>query len=340
MVGVIWNEWEKLNSLEDFRGNNSIINSTNDLSDFNNAIGNRFYCINVTDINNIPVQEKGNLLVFSMFGGKNTNDFNNPQGKYCQFYVTNTNQLYYRSLKFAQDIIWNDWKKVAIEDERPTYYNSNSATVFNKILCVGDSTTAGVCNYIENGSQVNNVAFTNYSYPTQLTKISGIETTNLGKPGYSTKQWYEFYQNADLSGYDCAIIALGINDPNIGITTQESDEYLRLIINKLKTQNNNIKIFISSILPNYYRSATGDKLTYYNQLNEDRELTCDELDNCYFVDMSTYGRAYGQYYAQGHPTAIGYNLIARDFYNYISYIIDNNPNEFRNVQFIGTNYNY
>lgn len=43
-------------------------------------------------------------------------------------------------------------------------------------------------------------------------------------------------------------------------------------------------------------------------------------------------------YSYGHPTALGYNQLAREIGGAIGYTIVNNPNDFRWVQFIGTEY--
>lgn len=44
--------------------------------------------------------------------------------------------------------------------------------------------------------------------------------------------------------------------------------------------------------------------------------------------------------AYGHPNAYGYYLIAKAFKSYMSYIIANNMDDFRNIQFVGTDYSY
>ena len=63
--------------------------------------------------------------------------------------------------------------------------------------------------------------------------------------------------------------------------------------------------------------------------------------NVYLVDLWTYGRTDDYLaYDAGHLSALGYLRLAEDYKAYISYIIHNNPNDFRYVQFIGTNYTY
>lgn len=67
----------------------------------------------------------------------------------------------------------------------------------------------------------------------------------------------------------------------------------------------------------------------------------------YVLDVYTYSESYdnpdaykNHFYLGGHRNAIGYRRTAMEYATYISWIIYNNPDDFRNVQYIGTDYNY
>ena len=69
-----------------------------------------------------------------------------------------------------------------IDNLSPIHCNSTSFDVFNRCLCIGDSLTHGIFNHNETGTD-EQVLIQKYSYPSQLKKISGVDTTNLGQGG-------------------------------------------------------------------------------------------------------------------------------------------------------------
>ena len=216
----------------------------------------------------------------------------------------------------------------------PTDYTKGDIGIFTKCLCVGDSLTSGVFNRIDGYATL-----PKYSYPAKLKTISGIDTTNLGNGGMSSKQWYEAHINDDLSGHDFAIIQLGVNDAlQNGGWTDESVTAFTNIINKIKAQNNKIKIFVATIIP-----ATSYSGSAYDSVSEGiRNLVAGLADtDVICLDMAIYGHTNtSSAYNCGHLSAYGYWRLAKDYYNYISWYIANHQSEFREVQFIGTDYTY
>lgn len=336
---VKWGDWFPIvtnsdldNELKYYLSSYILVDSTDELNDINNAIVNKVYAINITDIPNLPTNRKGVLITTAYKTAATT-----PGGGIVQLFISDQNNAYFRSTKFQSDVEWHRWLKInAIDENNPTQYRGNEISVFNKIACIGDSTTEGMENY--NGDSGDVVSIPEYSYPTQLSKIAGVNTENYGKSGYSTKQWYEFYKNTPINGYDSAIVMLGINDPNRGITEAESTENLNNIITKLKNENQKIKIFICSILPTYFYTG-GPNYSYYTTICNSMENICETIDNCFFVDMNKYS-SLNSALSNSHPVAIGYNLIATELISYISYIIKNNYEKFKDVQFAGTDYEY
>jgi lysophospholipase L1-like esterase len=220
--------------------------------------------------------------------------------------------------------------------DSPTDYNGNDIHIFTSGVCIGDSMTAGTFNYDNNGSS-GYIDIPKHSYPTKLSEMMGVTLTNKGVGGYTSVQWYDAMQNVDLSGNDFAIIQLGINDQSVyGGWTNASKTAFENIITKLKNENEGIKIFVATIIPaiNYGgRSAISQGI---------RDLV-EELDDdsVVLLDMAEYSHVGDNIaYSAGHLSAYGYFILARDYYNYISWHIANNKALYRFVQFIGTNYNY
>lgn len=231
--------------------------------------------------------------------------------------------------------------------ENPCDYNGDEITVFNKILCIGDSLTSGTFNYREDRSTSHYVEYAKYSYPNFLKKLTGCDVVNMGNGGKSSAEWYEQHENDDLSGYDCAIIQLGVNDQirygEFGTTSQTA---FTNIINKLKTENNNIKIFVANIIPALSYSNAGyiefsdDLLAWVETINQTDPnvipLNIQRYGHTKSLDISTGSDAYNC----GHLSALGYRRLAEDYKHYISYYINANKRQFKEIQFIGTNYNY
>ncbi|MGM8240178.1 SGNH/GDSL hydrolase family protein (plasmid) [Clostridium perfringens] len=214
----------------------------------------------------------------------------------------------------------------------PVDYNGWEISVFNKIVCIGDSLTEGTFNSNDGGYPT----YKKYSYPTHLTKLTGVETTNLGKGGYTSKRWWDEMQNQSFAGHDCAIIQLGVNDVAVAsqnVTPELTKQYLQNIIDKLKRENTGIKIFVAGITKSKWYSNSN-----YQARNEViKEFASNrEEENIYFIDLMKYSRNYDKPFAAGHLTALGYLQQAKEYKNYISYLIHKNLDNFKNVQFIGT----
>ena len=125
----------------------------------------------------------------------------------------------------------------------------------------------------------------------------------------------------DYSGFEFAIIHLGINDlapvydnsKTIDEVLTNFETYINLIINSLKAANSGIKIFLATIIPSYAPSTN----PVYKQLNTYSEIASKPEYNV------------------THPTALGYHKLANEIKSYISYIISKNLSEFTEIQFIG-----
>ena len=246
----------------------------------------------------------------------------------------------------------------------PTKYTGNEISMFSRGICIGDSVTEG--SFDGNGG----VVVKRFSYPAILERITGVEIVNAGIAGMTSQTWYEATQNSDsqwgkwvnqewvwntnptnsgndiisseldFSGFDFAIIHMGINDlATVYDNSQTIEEvlnnfntYIGLIIEKLKVANNGIKIFFATIIPSY-APATNPT---YKQLNEKIKSIVEVTEDVYLMDINLYSElASKSEYNVTHPTALGYHKLANEIKSYISHIINNNLSEFTNIQFIG-----
>lgn len=235
------------------------------------------------------------------------------------------------------------------KSERPTDYDGGDICAFEKILCIGDSITDGTFNH-NNISGQTFTAREALSYPSNLASITGRTVINLGDSGESPSSWWATHQNdAELTGVDCAIIELGINGSNDVLDTDTKTAF-DSIISALKTRNQKIKIFISSIPTGKAYKAQLSSDTYYQKDQWLRTYynTYYANDNqVFFLDIARYGHLRDKYssgnnddYNSGHLSAYGYWRLAKDYANYISYIMRQSDNNFGDIQFIGTDFVY
>lgn len=235
------------------------------------------------------------------------------------------------------------------KSERPTDYDGGDICAFEKILCIGDSITDGAFNYTAISGQTF-TAREALSYPSNLASITGRTVINLGDSGESPSSWWAAHQNdAELTGVDCAIIELGINGSNDELNTDTKTAF-DSIISALKTRNQKIKIFISSIPTGKAYRAQLSSDTYYQKdqwLRTYYDTYYANDNQVFFLDVARYGHLRDKYssgnyddYNEGHLSAYGYWRLAMDYRNYISYIMKNSNSDFKNIQFTGTDFEF
>lgn len=208
--------------------------------------------------------------------------------------------------------------------------DSEECRVFKKILCIGDSLTDGQFDYKQDGviREFNDRA---NAYPAFLKSLTGRDTTNAGDAGETTVSWYQIHGNDDLSGHDACIIALGRNDYAGTNNVSSADRILAMnnIIAKVKNENPQIKIFICTQI-NYYN------YTNVGIINADMATVVSQNADCYLLDIYQYGNLKFRNDAYSHCTAVGYYKLAKEIFNYISYVMHMNYSDFKNIQFAGT----
>ena len=239
--------------------------------------------------------------------------------------------------------------------------NGGYINIFNKIACIGDSLTEGVFEYTENGEVKyagKPQGFEPYSYPSQLARMTGATVGNYGVGGATAKSWLEttactdcFKEENKAQAY---IIALGTNDTNydgdvntdIDVSNYNNNadtfvgNYAKIIQKCLELQQK-AKIFVVTI-----PKTRTDYHNAWTTGNSKIKAVAEKL-GVYVLDIYTYSESFDNpdeykkhFYLGGHRSAIGYKQTAMEYATYISWIIYNNPDDFRNVQYIGTDYNY
>ena len=245
----------------------------------------------------------------------------------------------------------------------PIKYEGNEIQVFSKGICIGDSITEGVFDYNNTNAPIKQ-----YSYPAALKRMTGIDIVNSGISGTTSQSWREasinsdtFYgrwvngewvrttdtslgsASLDYSSFDFAIIHLGINDTaqieqhgSLDAMVNAFETNIKQIISDLKSARRGIKIFLATIVP--YRAV--DSVYVYESLNGRIKDIANDTDDVYLIDLTAYseclkGTAYGHGW---HLTALGYHKMASEIKSLVSYAISQNLNEFKAVQFIGTDY--
>lgn len=239
--------------------------------------------------------------------------------------------------------------------------DANFVSSFGKIACIGDSLTAGNLNY--NGSSTGEYEGISTSYPSILAKFTGNTVLNFGRGGITAKDYITIAESKGVfetsNKCNAYIISLGTNDIGYngsfsGDTTTDIDlancennantsvgRYSKLIQKILEFQPK-AKIFCSCI-PNT-RNSLATRTEANTKIKSIVELF---PNNCYVMDFQTYGVKVedvddwkSKYYNGGHLNALGYNLFAKMVLSYMNWIIENNPNHFRNIGFIGTDYDW
>ena len=245
------------------------------------------------------------------------------------------------------------------EHSSPVDYKGNEIMAFCRGICIGDSVTEGTLDHSE--GTINKEGM---SYPVILKHLTGIDIVNAGIAGATSGSWYETSLNSatnwgdwvnnewvwrepqgsslDYSGFDFAIIHLGINDignmeegASITDVVSTFETNINNIITKLRDNNNRIKIFIATIIPSYASNYN----TNYKTLNEKIIEIADASTDIYLLDLNTYSNiTMHQAYNVWHPTPLGYVKLAEEIKALISYTMNKNLDDFKDIHLIGTNY--
>ncbi|MDU4883001.1 SGNH/GDSL hydrolase family protein [uncultured Clostridium sp.] len=245
------------------------------------------------------------------------------------------------------------------------------AGLIESYACGGDSLTQGVFDRT-NGVAMDFETTKYYSYPSQLSRITGSKVFNLGNAGATAcnsqqaiSDWHSWLQTATQKNWfsdnfkaKAYIFAVGTNDigyygsftgnveTDIDINNYNNNNTttsvggLATMIQKARELQPKAVIFIETI-----DNTRNTKITR-DEANEKIRAIAKKLD-CYLIDMAKYWISeeeakewMAKYQNGGHLNAMGYLLKTQARITYIDWIIRNNPEKFKEVQFIGTTMEY
>lgn len=234
--------------------------------------------------------------------------------------------------------------------------------IFRRIACIGDSLSSGEFESTKENGTRRYHDFYEYSWGQYIARSTGSTVYNFSCGGMSAKAYPDF---ADQHGYfnndkaaSAYIVALGVNDITAHLrgefelgSIEDVDPadyknnkptfagYYGAILSRVKLLQPRARIFLVS------------PLCHGDERDEKRKAVRDILEgmtslfrHTYLLDMYTYApkhdAEYCKTYRLGHLTPAGYIVTARMIESYIDYIIRKNPDDFKQVPFIGTDLYY
>lgn len=251
---------------------------------------------------------------------------------------------------------------IKIDGEKPLdriVSNGGLCGIFRTIACIGDSMSSGEFESFQNG-QTGYHDYYDYSWGQFLARDTGCTVYNFSRGGMTAKQYGEFARNkgfySDEYKSRAYIIALGANDVNsvlkgeleLGETGDVNIEdyaknkptfagYYARIISEYKSIQPKAKFFLIT-MP---RGEEGGAAELQDKHAELLYGMAELFDNCYVIDLRKYAPVYDKefkenFFLAGHMNAAGYRLTALMVESYIDYIIRNNPEDFKQIGFVGT----
>lgn len=217
--------------------------------------------------------------------------------------------------------------------------NSNTCSIFRKVVCCGDSFTAGYID-IGNGVQETNE---DYSWVSFMARLTGNEYINCGASGATVLTWQTSTRGlskAQSAGVAQAyLVGLGINDTSkvtlgtladIGTDNQTYYGGMSKIVRELNTISPKAKIFLQTMPTNSetrqaYNEAVRVIVETYKDTYPVYLLDLDAYKSLYFVSTITRDSI------GGHYTAIAYQQFAENLRYIWSEYINNNISDFQDV---------
>lgn len=231
--------------------------------------------------------------------------------------------------------------------------------IFRTICCVGDSLSSGEFESLNADGNHGYHDMYEYSWGQYLARMCGSRVYNFSRGGMSAKWYCETF--ADENDFwnpkyasQAYIIALGVNDilgenqelgsvNDVDFTDCKNNKknfagYYAEIIQRLKQIQPRAKFFLMTMADEGENdSRIKDKQAHAALLYDFAE----KFDNTYVIDLLKYAPKYDEkfkenFYLLGHLNPMGYLLTAKMTASYIDYIIRHNPEDFKEVGFIGT----
>lgn len=232
--------------------------------------------------------------------------------------------------------------------------------IFRTVGFIGDSLSSGEFEGTKEDGSKSYHDYYEYSWGQYIARAAGLKAYNFSKGGMTAKQYWEsFAESRGFWGeeYLCQayVIALGVNDvlnkhQNIGTMADINLEdynkngdsfvgYYARIIQRLKTMQPKARFFLVTMPHGKY----ADRDDAICEVAEAIRAMAELFEFTYVIDLEKYAPVYDEefqrlFYLGGHMNAAGYLLTSRMIASYMDFIIRNNPEDFKQVGFIGTPY--
>ena len=256
------------------------------------------------------------------------------------------------------------------KDEHPLeklVTNGGFSSIFRKVASIGASMDSGEFESFENGRTIHHDMY-DYSWGQFFARDAGCTVYNFSKGGMTAKDFDDFaMENGfydDKYKSQAYIITLGTNDIKRVVNGEiELGDVGDIDLNNYANNKPTVIGYYAKIIAKYKQIQPKAKFFLVSRPKEDRGMPEDELkqkyialhdefarqlgelasmfDNCYLMDVRKYGPIYDEefkrdFYLGGHMNPMGYRLVALIYETYIDYIIRHNPQDFKEVGFIGT----
>ena len=255
----------------------------------------------------------------------------------------------------------------AIEGEKPLdrlVDDGGFAGIFRTIGCIGDSLSSGELESMTPEGQVGYHDFYDISWSQFIARMAGTKVYNFSRGGMTAREYLQSFGEAN--GFwnpelacQAYIMALGCNDLwGLGLPVGSVEDInpddpsknahnfageFAAVLQKYKQIQPKAKFFLVTMpkMPRHGEHAEG--------LADQQQKLMHDLaayfDNTYVIDLREYGpvyddKFYEHFWIGGHLNAQGYLLTARMIVSYMDYIIRHNPEDFRQVGFIGKGHYY
>lgn len=240
-------------------------------------------------------------------------------------------------------------------------------SIFHSWGFIGDSLASGEHESRDKNGKKGYHDFYDYSWGQRMCAAMGVKGDNYSQGGETAKGWISHFWDqpsnrnhnidAKASPKQAYIIALGVNDQNQKVAVgdpekdickddfnKNADTYSGNyggIIQRVRSISPDSKIFL---VTNPGRKE--DKAT--ENYNQAIRKMATLFDGIYIIDLAKYAAPLykegtefrKKFFLGGHMNAMGYEYTAWMFMTYINWIIEQQPEDFQQVGFIGTPYKY
>ena len=237
----------------------------------------------------------------------------------------------------------------------------SNTSIFRTMAFIGDSLSSGEFETLDADGNRDYHDLYEYSWGQFIARKNGLTAYNFSKGGMSARVYLESFANErgfwdKEKACQAYVIALGVNDiynssrpigKSKDITATEFSgqrpfiSFYAEIVRRYKEISPDAKFFFVTF-PNEAESR--DKSKAEGMVNALYALA-EHFDNSYVIDLYKYGPVYDdefkkKYFLHGHMNPMGYILTANLIDSYIDYIIRTNPEDFKNIGFVGTDIRY